>query len=107
VVKHENLASPMMFGIRSIPLGKDSGLYGNFALRQFYTSFGTDTDCGPACVVMAASHYRSYITPGRARDLCKTDLMGANLAGMTRAFNRLGLQVAYERSKAKIEKTLV
>jgi hypothetical protein len=37
-----NLASPMMFGIRSIPLGRDTGLYGNFALRQFYTSFGTD-----------------------------------------------------------------
>jgi hypothetical protein len=37
-----NFVSPMMFGIRSIPLGRDSGLYGNFALRQFYTSFGTD-----------------------------------------------------------------
>jgi hypothetical protein len=37
-----NLASPMMFGIRSIPLGKDTGWYGNFALRQLFTSFGTD-----------------------------------------------------------------
>jgi hypothetical protein len=37
-----NLVSPMMIGIRSIPLGKDSGLYGNFALRHLYTSFGTD-----------------------------------------------------------------
>jgi hypothetical protein len=37
-----NLASPMMLGIRSIPLGKGSGLYGNFALRHLYTSFGTD-----------------------------------------------------------------
>ncbi|GHU88890.1 hypothetical protein FACS189476_06800 [Spirochaetia bacterium] len=37
-----NLASPMMFGIRTIPLGKNSGIYGNFALRQLYTSFGTD-----------------------------------------------------------------
>jgi hypothetical protein len=36
-----NFASPMMFGVRSIPLG-DSGLRGNFALRQLYTSFGTD-----------------------------------------------------------------
>jgi hypothetical protein len=35
-----NLASPMMFGIRSIPLW--AGFSGNFALRQFYTSFGTD-----------------------------------------------------------------
>jgi hypothetical protein len=37
-----NFASPMMFGIRSIPLG-NTGLYGNFALRHFYTSFGTDS----------------------------------------------------------------
>jgi hypothetical protein len=37
-----NFASPMMFGIPSIPLGKGSGFSGNFALRQFYTSFGTD-----------------------------------------------------------------
>jgi hypothetical protein len=35
-----NLASPMMFGIRSIPLR--AGFSGNFAFRQFYTSFGTD-----------------------------------------------------------------
>jgi hypothetical protein len=35
-----NFASPMMFGIRSIPLV--AGFSGNFALRQFYTSFGTD-----------------------------------------------------------------
>jgi hypothetical protein len=35
-----NFASPMMFGIRSLPLV--AGFSGNFALRQFYTSFGTD-----------------------------------------------------------------
>jgi hypothetical protein len=38
-----NIASPMMFGVKSIPLGKDTGLYGNFSLRHFYTSFGTDS----------------------------------------------------------------
>jgi hypothetical protein len=38
-----NFVSPMMLGIKSIPLGKDTGLYGNFSLRHFYTSFGTDT----------------------------------------------------------------
>jgi hypothetical protein len=36
-----NFVSPMMFGIRSMPLW--SGFSGNFALRHFYTSFGTDT----------------------------------------------------------------
>jgi hypothetical protein len=35
-----NFASPMMFGVHSIPLR--AGFSGNFALRQFYTSFGTD-----------------------------------------------------------------
>jgi hypothetical protein len=35
-----NLASPMMFGVHSIPLW--AGFSGNFALRQLYTSFGTD-----------------------------------------------------------------
>jgi ATP-binding cassette subfamily B protein len=56
-----------------------------------------ETDCGPACIVMAASHYHAYITPGRARDLCKTDFMGTNLAGMTRAFNQLGFQASAMR----------
>jgi hypothetical protein len=37
-----NVASPMMFGIRSIPLGAETGWYGNFAFRHLYTSFGTD-----------------------------------------------------------------
>ena len=38
-----NFVSPMMLGIRSIKLGKDSGWTGNFAFRHLYTSFGTDT----------------------------------------------------------------
>jgi hypothetical protein len=32
-----------MFGIRSIPLGKTGGGSWNFALRHYYTSFGTDS----------------------------------------------------------------
>jgi hypothetical protein len=36
-----NYVSPMMFGVRSIPLG-DSGFHGNFAFRHVLTSFGTD-----------------------------------------------------------------
>jgi hypothetical protein len=36
-----NYLSPMLFGIRSIPLG-DRGLTGNFAIRHLLTSFGTD-----------------------------------------------------------------
>jgi hypothetical protein len=59
-----NLASPMMFGIRSIPLGRDSGLYGNFALRQFYTSFGTDLSVNvylKKAPLNMAFAYHSYI----------------------------------------------
>jgi hypothetical protein len=37
-----NLVSPMMIGIQSIPLGRNTGFSGNFALRQHFTSFGTD-----------------------------------------------------------------
>jgi hypothetical protein len=37
-----NFISPAMFGIRSIPLGKNGGSW-NFALRHYYTSFGTDS----------------------------------------------------------------
>jgi hypothetical protein len=38
-----NFVSPAMFGIRSIPLGKSGGGSWNFALRHYYTSFGTDS----------------------------------------------------------------
>jgi hypothetical protein len=38
-----NFVSPMIFGIRSIPLNKNSDIYWNFALRHYYTSFGTDS----------------------------------------------------------------
>jgi hypothetical protein len=38
-----NLASPLLFGFKSIPLGVENGVYGNFAFRHFYTSFGTDS----------------------------------------------------------------
>ncbi len=36
-----NYVSPMMFGIRSIPLG-NTGWEGNFAFRHYLTSFGAD-----------------------------------------------------------------
>ena len=36
-----NLVSPLLYGFKSIPLGS-SGLEGNFALRHYFTSFGTD-----------------------------------------------------------------
>jgi len=46
LLKHSYLSflsyvSPLLFGFSSFPLG-DSGLEGNFALRHYLTSFGTD-----------------------------------------------------------------
>jgi hypothetical protein len=61
-----NLASPMMFGIRSIPLGKDNGISGNFAIRHLYTSFGTDLSANvylkmaPFNMVFALHFYQNY-----------------------------------------------
>ena len=36
-----NVISPMIFGVRKISLGT-KGLYGNFAVRNYLTSFGND-----------------------------------------------------------------
>jgi ATP-binding cassette subfamily B protein len=49
-----------------------------------------ETDCGPACIVMVASYYNHFISIGKARDLCKTDYIGTNLAGMLHAAGKLG-----------------
>lgn len=49
-----------------------------------------ETDCGPACIAMVASHYNLFITIGKVRELCKTDYIGTNLAGMKIAAENLG-----------------
>jgi ATP-binding cassette subfamily B protein len=49
-----------------------------------------ETDCGPACIAMAASHYGLYTTIGRVRELGKTDYIGTSLAGMVHAAEKLG-----------------
>jgi hypothetical protein len=59
-----NLLSPMMLGIRSIPLG--SGLSGNFAVRNFLTSFGNDISLqvylmkGPRKAILSLHHASNY-----------------------------------------------
>ena len=57
------------------------------------------TDCGPACIAMVASHYKSYITIGKARELCKTDSIGTNLAGMARAAEELGFRTSVMKGR--------
>ncbi|MCL2411597.1 MAG: cysteine peptidase family C39 domain-containing protein, partial [Treponema sp.] len=49
-----------------------------------------ETDCGPACIAMVASHYNLHVSTGRIRELSKTDFIGTNLAGMVHALEKLG-----------------
>ena len=51
-------------------------------------------DCGPACLVMIASHYRSFISIGMARRLCKTDAMGTNFTGLVAGACELGFKAS-------------
>ncbi len=53
-----NYISPMMFGIRTIPLG-DTGFEGNFAFRHYLTSFGADI---PASVFLKYRHFNMAFT---------------------------------------------
>jgi hypothetical protein len=60
-----NYISPMMVGIRSIPLG-DSGFYGNFAMRHYITSFGYDISAqvylkkSPYNIIFTLHNYANY-----------------------------------------------
>jgi len=60
-----------------------------------------ETDCGPACIAMVASHYNLFITIGKVRELCKTDYIGTNLAGMKSAAENLGFTVNAMRGEVK------
>lgn len=64
-----------------------------------------ETDCGPACIVMAASYYNLHITIGKAREFCKTDFNGTNLAGLVNAGEKLGFSVSAMRGPVQ-ESTL-
>lgn len=49
-------------------------------------------DCGPACLVMAASHYGTRASLARVRQSAGTDANGTNLAGLVRAGQDLGFR---------------
>ncbi len=53
-----NVLSPMMFGIRTIPLG-NTGFEGNFAFRHYLTSFGADI---PVSVFLKYRHFNMAFT---------------------------------------------
>ncbi|MCL2193759.1 MAG: peptidase domain-containing ABC transporter [Treponema sp.] len=60
-----------------------------------------ETDCGPACIAMVASHYNLHVSPGRVRELSGTDLIGTNLAGMVYALEKLGFSVSAMRGEVR------
>jgi ATP-binding cassette subfamily B protein len=67
---------------------------------RYYQQSGVN-DCGAACLTMLASHYRSYVSLGRVRELCKTDAMGANFAGLMEAAKKLGLSAKGFRGEVR------
>ncbi|GMO28018.1 MAG: hypothetical protein Ta2B_08610 [Termitinemataceae bacterium] len=50
-----------------------------------------ETDCGPACLVMVASHYNLFVSIGKVREFAKTDTIGTNMAGLVSAAQKLNL----------------
>jgi ATP-binding cassette subfamily B protein len=58
-----------------------------------------ETDCGPACIAIVASHYNLFITTGRIRELSKTDFIGTNLAGMVHSAEKLGFKASAMRGE--------
>jgi len=50
---------------------------------------------------MIASHYGMYISPGKIRELSKTDFIGTNLAGMVHALEKLGFSASAMRGEVQ------
>ena len=48
------------------------------------------SDCGAACLVSVASHYRLYMPVSRIRQIAGTDLRGTNVLGMVTAAEKVG-----------------
>jgi ATP-binding cassette subfamily B protein len=68
------------------------------------------TDCGPACIAMVASHFHRFVTIGQIREMCKTDSIGTNIAGMVQAAEKIGFDAVPLRGEvqdASLDKKLV
>jgi ATP-binding cassette subfamily B protein len=52
---------------------------------------------------MVASHYKSYVSLGQVRELCKTDAIGTNFAGLIEASKKLGFTAKGFRGEVKDE----
>lgn len=58
-----------------------------------YTQQFDETDCGPACLAMIASHFGMKKSITSIRTLAGTDKQGTNLAGMVQVAQKLGFTV--------------
>jgi len=67
---------------------------------RFHQQHGIN-DCGPACLAMVVSFYKSFTSIARIRKLCKTDHMGTNLAGLIDASKKLGFVAKAYKTEVK------
>lgn len=72
-----------------------------------YISQQDYTDCGPACIAMIASHYKSKHSIANIREISGTDKNGTNINGILIAADKLGFSAnAVKGDKQSITKEL-
>ncbi|REH91092.1 peptide cleavage/export ABC transporter [Staphylococcus felis] len=52
-----------------------------------------EKDCGPTCLAMISQYYGKRVSVPHLRELAKTDKLGTNLLGLTKAAEVIGLQL--------------
>ncbi|MDR1073634.1 MAG: peptidase domain-containing ABC transporter [Treponema sp.] len=62
-----------------------------------------ETDCGPACLAMIASHYKLFKPLAAIRHICGTDTSGTNLQGLVTAAQKLGFKATPLRGAVQNE----
>jgi ATP-binding cassette subfamily B protein len=62
-----------------------------------------ETDCGPACLAMIASHYGLIKSLTAIRQMCGTDSTGTNLMGLMEAAQKIGFAVKPLREQVQNE----
>lgn len=60
------------------------------------------TDCGAACLAMIASHFGSYLSITKIREIAGTDIQGTSLKGMLEASKKLNLDAKAVKGNEQI-----
>lgn len=60
-----------------------------------------ESDCGPACIAMIASHFNAYFSVSTIRRNAFTDKDGTNITGMIKAAESIGLSAKAIKGKAE------